>query len=154
MRQDNKQEREIPEEALRRSRRSRLVLGAYVLLLAAVAIAVFAVACAAVSRFGWTLDLTQNQVFRLTDTTKDLLSELDQPVELVYCNTENDADSNIKEVLRRYAGASDQISVSYLDLEANPAMVEEWFGKNIELSSDGILVLCGSNARFLSWSSL
>lgn len=44
MRQDNKQEREIPEEALRRSRRSRLVLGAYVLLLAAVAIAVFAVA--------------------------------------------------------------------------------------------------------------
>ena len=29
MRQDNKQEREIPEEALRRSRRSRLVLGAY-----------------------------------------------------------------------------------------------------------------------------
>lgn len=130
------------------------MLGAYVLLMAAVALAMFAVVCAAVSRFGWKADLTQNQVFRLTDTTKDILAELDQPVELIYCNTENDADSNIKEVLRRYAGASGQISVSYLDLEANPAAVEEWAGRNIDLSSDGILVLCGSNARFLSWSSL
>lgn len=154
MHREKQTERRIPEEALRQSRRSRLMLGAYVLLLAAVALAVFAVACAAVSRFGWKADLTENQVFRLTDTTRDILAELDQPVELIYCNTENDADSNIKEVLRRYAGASGQIGVSYLDLEANPALAEEWAGRNIELSSDGILVLCGQNARFLTWSSL
>lgn len=130
------------------------MLTAYVLLLAAVAAALFAVACAAVDRFGWKLDLTQNQVFRLTDTTKDVLSELAEPVELVYCNAENSADSNIKEVLRRYAGASEQIKVSYLDLEANPSAVEEWAGRNISLGKDGVLVLCGRNARFLEWSSL
>ncbi len=131
-----------------------MMLGAYVLLLAAVALAVFAVACAAVDRFGWKLDLTQNQVFRLTDTTKELLEELDQPVELVYCNSENNADSNIKEVLRRYAGASGRIGVTYLDLEANPAAAEEWSKRSLTLSEDGILVLCGQNARFLTWSSL
>ena len=130
------------------------MLAAYVLLLAAVALAVFAVACAAVDRFGWKVDLTQNQVFRLTETTEDLLAELEAPVELIYCNSEGDADANLKEVLRRYAGASGQIGVTYLDLEANPAVAEEWAKRDLALSEDGILVLCGQNARFLSWSSL
>ena len=130
------------------------MLAAYVLLLAAVALAVFAVACAAVDRFGWKVDLTQNQVFRLTETSEDLLAELEAPVELIYCNSESDADANLKEVLRRYAGASGQIGVTYLDLEANPAVAEEWAKRDLTLSEDGILVLCGQNARFLSWSSL
>lgn len=130
------------------------MLAAYVLLLAAVALAVFAVACAAVDRFGWKVDLTQNQIFRLTETTEDLLAELEAPVELIYCNSEGDADANLKEVLRRYAGASGQIGVTYLDLEANPAVAEEWAKRDLALSEDGILVLCGQNARFLSWSSL
>ena len=154
MRQEKPAQRDIPEEALRQSRRSRNLLAAYVLLLTAVALAVFAVACAAVDRFGWKMDLTQNQVFRLTETTETLLAELEEPVELIYCNSENDADSNIKEVLRRYAGASGQIGVSYLDLEANPAAAETWAQRNITLGEDGVLVLCGQNARFLSWSSL
>ena len=77
MRQEKPAQRDIPEEALRQSRRSRNLLAAYVLLLTAVVLAVFAVACAAVDRFGWKMDLTQNQVFRLTDTTKELLEELD-----------------------------------------------------------------------------
>ena len=45
----------IPREALRQSRGKQAMLTAYVLLLAAVAAAVFAVACAAVDRFGWKL---------------------------------------------------------------------------------------------------
>lgn len=147
-------EKQIPQEALRQSRRSRLMLGAYALLLSAVALAVFAVACAAVDRFGWKLDLTQDQIFRLTDVTKEVLAELDQPVELVYCNSENGADSNIKEILRRYAAASGRIDVTYLDLEAHPAAVEEWAERHVDLSPDGVLVLCGRNARFLPWSSL
>ena len=153
MRQES--EKIIPREALRQSRRSRWMLGAYALLLSAAALAVFAVACAAVDRFGWKLDLTQDQIFRLTDVTKGVLEELEEPVELVYCNSENDADANIKEVLRRYEAAGNrQIRVSYLDLEANPAAVEEWAGRQIDLSADGVLVLCGQNARFLAWSSL
>ena len=144
----------IPQEALRQSRGRQMMLTAYVLLLVAVAAAVFAVACAAVDRFGWKLDLTQDQVFRLTDTTRDILAELERPVDLIYCNAENDADSNIKEVLRRYAGASGQIEIQYLDLAANPAAVEEWAGRDIRLSEDGVLVACGQNARFLPWNSL
>lgn len=153
MRQES--EKIIPREALRQSRRSRWMLGAYALLLSAVALAVFAVACAAVDRFGWKLDLTQDQIFRLSDVTKGVLEELEEPVELIYCNSENDADANIKEVLRRYEAAGNrQIRVSYLDLEANPAAAEEWAGRQIDLSADGVLVLCGQNARFLAWSSL
>ena len=154
MEREKQTEKQIPKEALRNSRRSRLMLGAYALLLSAVALAVFAVGCAAVDRFSWKLDLTQDQIFRLTDTTKDFLADLNQPVELIYCNAETGADSNIKEVLARYQAASRRISVTYLDLEANPAAAEEWAGRHIDLSSDGVLVLCGQNARFLPWSSL
>lgn len=144
----------IPEEALRRGKRARAALSAFVVLTVAVAIGVFAVVSAAVSRFGWKVDLTEGQVFRLTDATKEVLEGLDQTVELIYCNSVNSADSNIKEILNRYEAASPYIDVTYMDLAANPSTVEEWAGRNITLSSDGVLVQSGANARFIQWSDL
>ena len=52
----------------------------FTILVVAVVISIFSMISAAVSRFDWKIDLTEDQVFQLTDTTKELMKELDQDV--------------------------------------------------------------------------
>ena len=85
--------------------------------------------------------MTEGQVFRLTDTTKGVLDGLEQTVTFTYCNDRADADTNLKEVLSRYKAASSKVQVDYMDLDANPALADEYSRKGIELSPDGILVI-------------
>ena len=139
----------IPAEVQRHRRRENRLRIACLLLTIAVIFGLFSVVNAATDRFSWKLDLTEDQVFRLTDTTKNILAELKETVTFTYCNNSSDADTNLKEVLSRYASASSRIDVEYVDLDANPALVETYNQKGIELSPDGILVSCGIHSRFI-----
>lgn len=144
----------IPAEVRRQRRRENRLRIACLLLTIAVIFGLFCVISAATDRFSWKLDLTEDQVFRLTDTTKDVLAELESTVTFTYCNNRSDADTNLKEVLSRYASASSRIDVEYVGLDANPALAEIYSQKGIELSPDGILVTCGIHSRFIQWSDL
>lgn len=144
----------IPAEVQRRRRRENRLRVACLLLTVAVILGVYSVISAATDRFSWRLDLTEDQVFRLTDTTRNILAGLEDTVTFTYCNSRSDADTNLKEVLSRYEAASSRIDVSYVDLDANPALAEEYSRKGMELSPDGILVTCGVQSRFLPWSGL
>lgn len=144
----------VPVQVQRQRRRESRLRIACLLLTVAVIFGMFSVVSAATDRFSWKLDLTEDQVFRLTDTTKNILAELEDTVTFTYCNNRSDADTNLKEVLSRYASASPRIDVAYVDLDANPALVETYSQKGIELSPDGILVTCGIQSRFMQWSDL
>ena len=144
----------IPAEVQRQRRRENRLRIACLLLTIAVIFGMYSVVSAATERFSWKLDLTEDQVFRLTNTTKSILSELEDTVTFTYCNDRSDADTNLKEVLSRYASASSRIDVAYVDLDANPALVETYNQKGIELSPDGVLVTCGIQSRFIPWSEL
>lgn len=127
---------------------------ACLILSIAVIFGIYSVISAATDRFSWKIDMTEGQVFRLTDTTKGVLDGLEQTVTFTYCNDRADADTNLKEVLSRYKAASSKVQVDYMDLDANPALADEYSRKGIELSPDGILVTCGVQARFIQWSDL
>ena len=144
----------IPAEVQRQRRKQNRLRTACLLLSIAVIFGIYSVISAATDRFSWKLDLTEGQVFRLTDTTKDVLDGLDQTVTFTYCNDRADADTNLKEVLSRYETASSKIQVDYVDLDANPALAEEYSQKGVELSPDGVLVTCGIQSRFIQWSDL
>ena len=144
----------IPPEALRRERRDRISSLVLVILTVGLAMSLFAFISTATERFGWRVDLTEDKIFRLTDETKDVLAGLDQSVELIYCNSAANADSNIKEILDRYQASCAYIGVTYMDLAANPAAVEQWADRDITLSDDGVLIRSGDNARFVAWSEL
>lgn len=146
--------KKIPAQALKKAKRERKMNLIFTILVVAVVISIFSMISAAVSRFDWKIDLTEDQVFQLTDTTKELMKELDQDVRVVYCNDQGSADSNIEQVLSRYAALSSHIDVEYVDLTANPSLVEEYAQRGITLSEDGVLVICGNNAEFIQWSDL
>lgn len=144
----------IPPEVLRQNRRESRLRLACLLMSIAVLFGMFSVVSAATERFSWKLDLTEQQLFRLTDTTHSVLKDLELPVTLTYCNSRSNADTNLKEILSRYETASQRVEVSYTDLDANPALVEEYREKGTELSSNGVLVTCGNLHRFIQWSDL
>lgn len=146
--------KEIPAEVLKQRRRERGMQAVYIALVIAIVIAFYCAVSTAVTRFNWKLDLTENQVFQITDTTKDILENLDQEVSIIYCNAREAADSNIEEVLNRYAARTPFLTVEYVDLDSNPAFVEDYAKRNISLSVDGVLVLSGQNAQFISWNEL
>lgn len=144
----------IPPQVLQKQKRERSMQTALVVLVVALVIGIYSVVCAAGTRFNWKLDLTEGQVFQITDVTRDLLENLDRDVEIIYCNDQGSADANVVEILNRYEALSPRISVTYVDLEANPSFAETWAQQGITLSVDGVLVVCGNNARFTQWSDL
>ena len=135
--------RPIPKEALKQQRIRKAMQALYVVLVVAVLDGVYSVVDAAVDRFHWKLDLTEGKVFQLTETTEEVLAGVEKDVTVLILNNEKDADTNIAEVLSRYEAASSHIRVDYLDMELNPAVVEEYRQKGVSLSEDGVLVLCG-----------
>ncbi len=127
---------------------------AVIVLSVAVIFGIFSVVCAATERFSLKADLTENQVFRLTETTQSILSSIDSPVTFTYLSAASDADTNLKEVLNRYDAASPFVTIDYVDLNANPSFAEEHTKKGVELSPNGLLVTSGIHERFIAWSDL
>jgi len=146
--------KKIPGQVLKKNQEKRAMETAFVVLMIAVVIGVYSVASAAVSRFNWKLDLTEGQVFQMTDTTREILDHLDQDITILCCNTSANADANVVEVLNRYVAASSHIHVKYVDLSANPSLAETYASQNITLSKDGVLVTCGKKAQFINWIDL
>ena len=138
-----------------RSIRSKETLTAvYIVLVVLTALSLYTVCASVVSRFPLKADMTEGAVFRLTDTTLELLEGLDRDVSLICLNNENDADTNITEVLGRYQKASEHIRVNYKDLALNPAFAEKYEAQGITLQDDGVIVECGSKVRFIKWEDL
>ncbi len=120
----------------------------------AVIFGIFSVVCVATERFSLKADLTEDQVFCLTETTENALSQLDSPITITYLGAAPDADTNLKEVLKRYDAASPFVATEFVDLNANPAFAEEYAKKGITLAPNGVLVSSGVHERFIAWNDL
>ena len=105
-------------------------------------------------RFDLSGDLTQGQLFHLSDVTREVLDGLDRPVAITYFDKEKGSDTNISQLLKRYAKSGKNIELKYLDLQANPGMVTDYANRGITLSDNGVLVEAGDNACAISWSEM
>ncbi len=126
----------------------------YIVLVVLASLAAYSTLASIVSVTHFKADMTEGAVFKLTDTTKELLSGLDRDVDIIVLNNENDADTNVTELLGRYENASGHIKLIYKDLDLNPSFAESYEARGISLQNDGVIVECGSKARFIKWEEL
>jgi ABC-type uncharacterized transport system involved in gliding motility auxiliary subunit len=90
------------------------------LLAAAVMIAFFS------TRFGWQHDFSFAQRASLDTRTRTLLEKLDAPIAIVsYAPPDNQLRSAIADFVARYARIKSDISLSFVDPDANPAATRE-----------------------------
>ena len=90
------------------------------LLAAAVMIAFFS------TRFGWQHDFSFAQRASLDTRTRTLLEKLDAPIAIVsYAPPDNQLRSAIADFVARYERIKSDISLSFVDPDANPAATRE-----------------------------
>ena len=67
------------------------------------------------------LDLTDNGIYQISDTSRDLLAGLEQDVEIVVLAEEGAMDERITRFLELYQALSDHITVTQVDPVASPS---------------------------------
>lgn len=73
------------------------------------------------------LDMTEDGLYTLSDTTVDVLSHLSAPVTVTVFSNETDFVPLVHETLLRYQALSDQmVSIRYVDPYTHPSEVKRW----------------------------
>ncbi|MDR3147819.1 MAG: GldG family protein [Treponema sp.] len=104
-------------------------------------------------RYPLDIDLTEDQIFEISDETKDFLRDLEQDVTIYILNTENSfiATSPTEyfiqagEVIRKYAQYSSRVRLEYIDLIRNPNFPSRY--PDYDLNINDILIVCGTKSR-------
>jgi hypothetical protein len=102
------------------------------------------------------IDLTEDQIFEISDETKDFLAELDRDVDVYVLNTESSFIAaspteyfiQANEVIRRYSQYSSRVRLEYVDMIRNPNFASRY--PDLDLNISDILIVSGSQARKLS----
>ncbi len=95
------------------------------------------------------LDITDEKLYSITDTTKDFLSNLDQDITIYVLGSEDSADITIKTLLTRYSSQSSHIKVEYKDTAVYPNFASGYTTDTLADSS--MIVECGDKSTVIAF---
>ena len=104
----------------------------FTVIVVAIVVAINIIAQDVTERFDLTMDLTDNDIYTVSQDTIDYLKDLDQKVEITVLADESAFENNAiyfkqaSEVIKKYALYSDNISVSFIDMNKNPNIVSKY----------------------------
>lgn len=105
-------------------------------------------------RFSLEIDFTEDGIYELTDTSKEILDKIDREVEIfMFTNgTESEQVSTIENVLSKYTQHNSKISVEEIDLVKDPSALAPYQNMiEADKFTLGSLVLkCGEKSEFVS----
>ncbi len=113
-----------------------------------------AVSVVLTQRYGLKIDLTENQLYTLSDETREIVSALDQPVTLTVLNTQQEFPLLTRSLLERYPLLSDNLSVVYCDPYRQPQKVAGYAQMGYQVEQDDIMIEAGGQVRQLKLSDL
>ena len=88
------------------------------------------------------IDVSSTKIYEISDTSKDLLKELDHKVTLTVLAVKDETDDRITTFLSKYAGLSKNVSVKWIDPVLHPSALTE---NNAE--KDTIVVKCEDTGK-------
>lgn len=117
-------------------------------LLIVVVIAVNMVFSVLTDRYSWALDFTSTGMYDISDSTKQVVNSLDesQKIEITVFYDEVDYPYYLSEPIKRFANLSDNISVTYVDPEKNPAALTQ-YGSAYNVEKGAVVVKGGDRIR-------
>lgn len=104
----------------------------FTVIVVAIVVAINIIAQDVTERFDLTMDLTDNDIYTVSQDTIDYLKDLDQKVEITVLADESAFENNAiyfkqaSEVIKKYALYSNNISVSFIDMNKNPNIVSKY----------------------------
>ena len=97
---------------------------------------------------GWRIDLSFNGIVSQSRETKEVLDQLQDPVEIYALFRKGDEDAPLMELLDRYAAASDRIRCKQVDPTVNPALLKRFTTDSAAPGSNDLIVYCEKTGRF------
>ncbi len=93
-----------------------------------------------VERFSLKLDMTDNKLYELSETSHELAKSIEEPVKITIFNKESDFIIMLKEIINKYASLSEKITISYIDPYENPIIIDSYKQKGLNIEENDILV--------------
>ncbi|MCD7917066.1 MAG: GldG family protein [Clostridiales bacterium] len=128
-------------KALSANRKNGLFSAGMIALVVAIVI-IFNIAIAQLPTAYTQLDISNTQIYSMSDTTKEYMEALDTDVELLVLASEDDTDTRISTFLRKFAALSDHVTVTYKDPTEYPSLLTEY-----DCDADSIMVLCDATGN-------
>ncbi len=98
------------------------------------------------------IDITTNQLYTITDQTKELLASLNDDVTVYVLSSEDGVDSTISQTLKSYEEASSHIKVEYIDPLVNPQFASSYSTSN--LSQNSLIVETAKRYKVISYNEM
>lgn len=88
------------------------------------------------------IDISSTKIYEITDTSRELLKNLDHKITFTVLAEKDKADDRIKTFLSKYAALSKNISVEWIDPVLHPSALTEY-----EASENTIVVECADTGK-------
>lgn len=88
------------------------------------------------------IDISDNKIYEITDTSRDLLDQLDQEVTITVYAEKSSTDERIRTFLNKYQALSGKLTVDWVDPVLHPAELTE---NNV--SENSIVVACEETGK-------
>lgn len=98
----------------------------------------------------YSVDVTSEKIYSLSDQTKSILKSLDQEVIFYVINSESDSNSSYKKIWNEYKKNSSKIKIEYKDPELYPNFTDTYVDSSESVSADSVIVVCGDKFRYIS----
>ena len=97
---------------------------------------------------GWRIDLSFNGSISQSRETKEVLSQLEDPVEIWALYRKGDEDAQLMELLDRYSAASAKITWKQVDPAVNPALLKRFTTDSVTPGNADLIIYCEKTGRF------
>ncbi|MBE7065347.1 MAG: hypothetical protein E7384_06010 [Ruminococcaceae bacterium] len=138
----------------------QIIFSTNAVIFTAVVLVVFVLLNIVIEQIPLNLDLTEEKLYTLTETSEKVLDELEEKVEIyaLYDRVSGESDSDkssVIKVLDLYNNHRN-IDVSYVDISKKPAFVKNLVGENnaADYSSGDYIVKCGDKTRKIDSSDM
>jgi ABC-2 type transport system permease protein len=98
------------------------------------------------------IDITNNQLYSITDDTKEMLKGLESDVTIYVLASESSADSTVAEMLERYEDASSHVQVVYKDPVQFPQFASAYTSDS--LSSGSLIIVSDQRSKAIDYNDL
>ena len=99
-------------------------------------------------RYSWALDFTSTHMYDISDATKQAVNSLDKntKIDITVFYNEKNYPQYLAEPIKRFANLSENINVTYVDPEKQPAALNQ-YGTDYNVASGAVVVTSGKRVR-------
>ena len=140
-------------ERLQAPGRRRLANGAYAIAVTGIVIAAAVLLnfiVAAVPAKYTTFDLTEQKLYSIGETTRELLNALPEDVTLYFLTENGQEDEGVEKLLDSYGDASPRVKVERIDVVVQPAFSKKYSAETVSLNS--VIAVSGEKSKIADYS--